>query len=170
MVSNNKAPSAQTAPVSPAVKKPVRKAPPPPTSATTPTTSVNGDHDHTPPVSPFNSNDQKAPESPVFIEKPSSNTVKPPIQSPSNSVKPPITSAKPKCIKKSVSVDETQCPPVDESLLVGATKVPPRPPVRGSSLINELDECLRRHSSFEENEAIKAAKPVPKKRTKSVHH
>ena len=158
MVSNNKAPSAQAAPVSPAMKKPVRKAPPPPTSAATPTSSVNGDHDQTPPISPFNINDQKAPKSPVCKEQPSGNAVK-----------PPITSPKPKLIKKSVSVDEMHCPPIDESLTAGG-KVPPKPPTRGSSLINEMDESERRHSSFEENETIKAARPVPKKRTKSMHH
>ena len=158
MVSNNKAPSAQAAPVSPAIKKPVRKAPPPPTSAATPTSSVNGDHDQMPPVSPFNINDQKTPESPVFKEQPSPNTVK-----------PPVTSPKPKFIKKSVSIDEMHFPPVDESLTAGG-KVPPKPPARGSSLINEVDESARRHSSFDENETTKAPKPVPKKRTKSMHH
>lgn len=158
MVSNNKAPSAQAAPVSPAMKKPVRKAPPPPTAAATPTSSVNGDHDQMPPISPLNINDQKAPESPVLKEQPSGNIVK-----------PPITSPKPKLIKKSVSVDEMRCPPVDEPFTAG-NKVPPKPPTRGSSLINEVDDSARRHSSFEENETIKTSKPVPKKRTKSVHH
>ena len=153
MVSNNKAPSAQAAPVSPAMKKPVRKAPPPPTSIKTPTSSVNGDHNQTP------SNDQKAPESPVFIEQPSGNTVK-----------PPITNPKPKFIKKSVSVDEMHCPPVAESVFSAGGKVPPKPPLRDSSLINEVDESSRRHSSFDENETIKGPKPVPKKRTKSMHH
>lgn len=162
MVNSSKASTLQAAPVSPAVKKPVRKAPPPPMSATTPATSINGNHeDQTPPISPDNSSDQKALESPVFIEQSSTSTT----------VKPPITSPKPKLMKKSISVDKIPGPPVDEpSPHPSGVKVPPKPPVRGSSLISDMDESTRRHSSFEENDANKTAKPVPKKRTKSVHH
>lgn len=165
MVSSNKASTIQTAPISPAIKKPVRKAPPPPTSATTTpsttATTVNGNHAETPPISPH-SDDQKAMKSPTM-----NSTTKPPTTGP----KPPITSPKPDHIKKSMSVDEIHHPPVNESHQPpGGVKIPPKPPVRDSSLTNEVDESPRRHSSCNDNEAARAAvvKPVPKKRTLSV--
>ena len=189
MVNDSKAPSA---PVSHAIKKPVRKAPPPPTTTGPPTTPApappssttgppttpapppptygtplsNGSHDKMSPISPpVNYINHKPPESPalespVFIEQRLGSTTK-----------PPITSPKPKLIKKSVSFDEIHTPPADNSLPPAATKIPPKPPMRGSSLINEIvDDSLRRHSSCDENEAIREIKPVPKKRTKSIHH
>ena len=158
MVDNNKASTLQAAPVSPAVKKPVRKAPPPPTSAATPATAVSGNQDQTPPVSPANNDDRNSLDSPVFAREstPSSSTTK-----------PPITSPKPKFIKKSISIDKMTVSSVDET---SGVKVPPKPPTRGSSLITEVDDTSRRHYSFEDGDASRAAKPVPKKRTKSVHH
>ena len=158
MVDNNKASTLQAAPVSPAVKKPVRKAPPPPISAATPATAVSGNQDQTPPISPANNDNQNSLDSPVFVREstPSSSTTK-----------PPITSPKPKFIKKSISVDKMTVSSVDDTLGV---KVPPKPPTRGSSLINEVDDTSRRHFSFEDGDASRAVKPVPKKRTKSVHH
>ena len=158
MVDNNKASTLQAAPVSPAIKKPVRKAPPPPSSAATPATAVSGNQDQMSPTSPAENHNQNSLDSPVFVREstPSSNTVK-----------PPITSPKPKFIKKSVSIDKLPFPPAGET---SGGKVPPKPPTRGSSLINETDETSKRHSSFEDSDASRGAKPVPKKRTKSVHH
>ena len=159
MVDSTKTSTLQAEPVSPAIKKPVRKAPPPPSSAATPATAVSGNQDQMPPTSPADNHDQKSLDSPVFVREstPSSNTVK-----------PPITSPKPKLIKKSFSTDKFPFTPVDETLGV---KVPPKPPTRGSSLINEVDESSRRHSSsIGDSDASRAAKPVPKKRTKSVLH
>ena len=142
------------APVSPAMKKPTRKAPPPPTTAATPATiaatSVNANRNDTPPISPVNTNDQKARKSPLPMKKPL------------------ITSPKPTILKKSTSVDEIRHPSENQSHLSDNAKIPPRPPVRDSSLVNELESNLRRHSSCNENEASKTAKPVPKKRTMSV--
>ena len=201
MVDSSKASAQEATPVSPAVKKPVRKAPPPPTFATTPA-SINGNHDQTPPISPANTSDLKASESPIRKASPLPTSATMPVSvnddhdqipptspantsdpkasespvfteqpSPSIAKKPPITSPKPKLIKKSISVDEIPHPPPDGgSHLPSGVKIPPKPPVRDSSLVNEVDESSRRHSSFNDNESAKMAKPVPKKRTKSMHH
>jgi len=147
VVNNNKSPSVQAAPVGSPMRKPVRKAPPPPIFDKTQTTLINGNQDHTPSVSPFNSSDQKALESPVFVDQ-SSNDNTP--------ERKPLISPKPESINKSFSINE---------ISVGV-KVAPKPPERASSLINDVDASERRHSSCEDG---KFAKPVPKKRTKSIN-
>lgn len=158
MVTDNKLPSVQATPVSPVTIKPVRKAPPPPESVKTPVTLVKNN------AQQLNSSDQNAFRSGEQL----SNGVDHRKNGEGNTKLPPKPLLKPKPFKKSVSSDGFHHPPVDHKASdfpVGA-RVPPKPPTRDSSLINDVADSVKRFSLNEESDS--ATKPVPKKRTKSV--